>query len=347
MKRNDYLNPKEIKDGFYQIPMFENYVINKEGVVKNKTTWKTLLANSNKGNYLQVCIGIQIDKNKPLVYKSCFVHRLMAITFLYADEDIRNLQVNHKDANLSNNKLENLEWCTPSENIHHAVNIGRAPKPVPVQARNAITGEILYFDTRISCGRHFNLNRDQIQYRINCGPLRIFPEGYQYRIDNFDQVWPVPNAYDEEDKHSKTIKKEFGTSKSILVKEWKKEGLITKFDQAQKAADYLGISPSTLSEYLSYDNQPVFSGLVQVKYDVDDTPWREITDPWLELVNSTRPRKVVKVINDSTKEIRLYETPLECAKAIGIRPTTLDWRLKTQGTKVYNDGCRYGYYPYD
>lgn len=57
--------------------------------------------------------------------KFCKVHRLVASAFLGPSD----LQVNHKDGNRRNNKLENLEWCTGSENNKHAFKfLGRKPK---------------------------------------------------------------------------------------------------------------------------------------------------------------------------------------------------------------------------
>jgi hypothetical protein len=49
------------------------------------------------------------------------VHRLVISTFTNEDLD---LQVNHIDGNKQNNNLDNLEWCTCSENQLHAHKIG-------------------------------------------------------------------------------------------------------------------------------------------------------------------------------------------------------------------------------
>ena len=54
------------------------------------------------------------------------IHRLVIEAF---NPNNTNLQVNHIDGDKSNNKLSNLEWCSGSENIIHALSNGlRVPK---------------------------------------------------------------------------------------------------------------------------------------------------------------------------------------------------------------------------
>ena len=62
-----------------------------------------------------------IDLSKSSVSKTFEVHRLVALTFLPQQEG-RNC-VNHMDADKLNNNVENLEWVTHTENVHHAINL--------------------------------------------------------------------------------------------------------------------------------------------------------------------------------------------------------------------------------
>lgn len=54
--------------------------------------------------------------------KDISVHRLVALTFIPNSNRLR--YVNHKDENIRNNNVSNLEWCTNSYNL--AYSVGKA-----------------------------------------------------------------------------------------------------------------------------------------------------------------------------------------------------------------------------
>lgn len=68
--------------------------------------------------YKRVCL---FDENQNRKY--LFVHRLVAFSFI--PNEGNKPFINHIDNNPSNNCVNNLEWCTQSENIKHAFNQGR------------------------------------------------------------------------------------------------------------------------------------------------------------------------------------------------------------------------------
>lgn len=87
------------------------YEISSYGRFKNIDTNKFLKLNFKNG-YKTTHIGLTTGK-----YKSKFVHRLVAETFMENNDNKK--YVNHKDGNKTNNNINNLEWVTQSENMIH------------------------------------------------------------------------------------------------------------------------------------------------------------------------------------------------------------------------------------
>lgn len=66
---------------------------------------------------------VSLCVNKEVV--SHMVHRLVALAFLPNTSSLP--AVNHKDGDKTNNTLDNLEWCSHSENMLHAFDSGLQP----------------------------------------------------------------------------------------------------------------------------------------------------------------------------------------------------------------------------
>ena len=67
---------------------------------------------------------VNLSKNN--IPKTRLVHRLIMSAFHGPCPD--GYEVNHKDGDKSNNRLDNLEYMTPTENAQHGYQIGLTPK---------------------------------------------------------------------------------------------------------------------------------------------------------------------------------------------------------------------------
>lgn len=95
------------------LPSNQNYAVSNDGQVMSLRKNKILSLKRNHDGYLRVQLW---SKNS---CKFISVHRLIAEAFL-PKPDIEDAVINHKNGDKSDNRVENLEWVTQKENIHHA-----------------------------------------------------------------------------------------------------------------------------------------------------------------------------------------------------------------------------------
>lgn len=92
---------------------------------------------------------LYIDLHKERRKKRYFVHRLVAEAFIPNPKELT--QINHKDGDKTNNTVDNLEWCSPSDNIKHSCRILHA-RPEYVVRQFSKNGELIeeYANTGIA-----------------------------------------------------------------------------------------------------------------------------------------------------------------------------------------------------
>lgn len=77
---------------------------------------------------------LKVDLSKGGKCKSMRIHRLVAEAFIPKPKN--KTDVNHINGIKTDNRLENLEWVTRSENLKHAYDIGLKEKPIGVKNPN-------------------------------------------------------------------------------------------------------------------------------------------------------------------------------------------------------------------
>lgn len=103
-----------------EIAGFENYMVSNLGRVYSKKSGLILKPGMDKKGYLRVSF---YEHGKSSTYK---LHRLVAKAFIENPDDLP--QVNHKNEDKTDNRVENLEWCTNSYNRYYGTATERTQK---------------------------------------------------------------------------------------------------------------------------------------------------------------------------------------------------------------------------
>ncbi len=135
------------KEEWRPIPEHENYLASNLGRIKRAAY------TSKIGRYYKERLVSQFVLKNGYVYANIItdgkprlmsVHRLVAKAFL---DNKHNLpQINHKNEIKTDNRIENLEWCTPEYNVNYgnAIKIRSMKVQKPVYQIDATTDKIVF-----------------------------------------------------------------------------------------------------------------------------------------------------------------------------------------------------------
>ena len=289
---------------------YSNYVVYENGLVFSFLTNEFLEGSRNPAGYVNFRLT---DDNG--VCKTWGRHRLLGWCFLRDENWTPDLVVNHGNGIKGDDRLNNLEWVTNLENIHHAGEAGLSPKCLPVQLRNIDTKEVLDFPSIIDCARHLGLHKDVVSDRVSKGPAFLYPGRLQFRYKSTDE-WETPTE-----------------SAGIFVRNVL-SGEVKLFPFLARVAEEYGFSPAAATKWIRLENQPVLPGMIQMKRELDETPWRHVNDPIAELSRFLNTRPVVAREISTGKET-VFVSAVECARAFNINVTTLHYRLNLKSAKTF------------
>lgn len=169
-------------EGFYKISNLGNIkgllLYDRHKDIYNKRE-KILKPDVTSKGYLRVTLC------KNGVKKRYTVHRLVAQNFI---ENPNNLsQINHINGIKTDNRADNLEWCTNGENEKHAYKIGlkakkfgeENPKHKSIIAINLITKEEKIYGSIIDAVKELNIGYNTIIYILKGKTKK--PKKYNFR----------------------------------------------------------------------------------------------------------------------------------------------------------------------
>ena len=164
------------------IPNFSRYEASNLGALRSlnyKRTGKVEVLKPAKSNDGYLKTMLLNDSGK---YSSWTVHKFVCLAFY--GERPEGLEVNHMDGVKTNNAIDNLEYCTHSENMQHSFDAGlQKPKRGELNGMAKLTrlqvGEIR--EAKKSSGRYWGRNAFAKRFGVS--------EKHLQDIANNDNLW--------------------------------------------------------------------------------------------------------------------------------------------------------------
>ena len=240
----DLANP-----GFYLIPYFSNYVVNKRGHILNVPR-KTFVQSSKTNNgYWSARLKSDGDR-----VSNRLTHRIIAMAFLEYPYNFQILEVNHLNGDTLDDSYINLEWTDKFSNLAHAKMNELFKKRNPhrtsstsgsnviianlienldteIKLRDVTNGQLYIFNNIAQASQLLGLGIRGIKYALDANDGRVI-KGYQVKYQNDFSDWSEP-VYSRARNYEVTL-----------------ENGQTVICSTEEAAKYCGVTRSSLQRLI-------------------------------------------------------------------------------------------------
>jgi len=310
LKEQKTLVENDVYFGFKFIPGFTRYMIEKSGRVFDMKLNRFVKGNFSKGYVHFILV------NDEGIKKSIYRHRALCLAFLPDSRDKTLLQVNHINGVKGDDRIENLEWCTCSENRLHAIYTGLTCLSKPVVYFNIATDDIRVFGSLVQCCKELKLNEKKVSTALGSGDF-IYRDGLI-----------LLRYVNEEHRVIKNTNKQ-----PVLVRDMR-TGVIKEYESIIACANDLNMTKHNVLSRVENPINTIYRDYLQIKRKNDNTPWHipeNINQAYIE----SSPTKAVLVRYCETGEVIHYETQRIASKSLGISETTIHVWLESKGQPIF------------
>lgn len=303
-----FSDPIYYKDGFRYIPSFPRYAINIDGEVLDTLT-NLICTNRKKDTtgYERVYI-YSPDQNSN---RFIAIHRLLCLAWLPNSDFLLRPYINHIDGDKTNNKLENLEWCSLVENSQHAFRTGLVGSAVKIKTRDRFTGEVTVYNTVSEMSKKLGMTSISATNFINKLPGYLYRKRYEIKLFDDNSQWYYEDPDCVPDEPSKAI--------FTITTINKKTGEIRKFNNVR-------IFYKTYKIWVSSCRLDDAVVCFQQKY-----PYMEISYKRNSVVGPYR------VFDIETKETVIFNSIWESARYMGRTRTEIQYDLSRELKFIYSN----------
>lgn len=310
---------------YFYIPGFSRYVINKDGeilVVRTaaKKKWYITKSIPNKNITGGYFVGEAIPDTGKRTNLSR--HRALCLAFKPIIKHPHDLHVNHKNGIPGDDVLDNLEWCTPAQNVKHAYDNGLFPNKVtPVDAWNWITDEKRSFPSIQKCCEYLGFLHTKVQHRLSYSNSKKYIDGWRFK--RIEEEWlPINRYVGESDQHRDIVCRDVFNNSVFIYNTLREAATLTN-----------NIVGSIYSQCVNKVVTPMNGWNFRFLDEFEG--WPVYTERHLQIFKNKplNPSNGIIVFDLEKNEEMFFSSSEECGKYFNISPITANKLARYEGTR--------------